>query len=114
MIEKIIREYLAGALDVPVFLEIPEEKPDTYVSLQKAQGSLVNHVGSSVFYIRSVAPSLFESALLNERVKEAMLENDVHDLVYGARLITEFNATEPEIHEYRYQSTITIYHNQEA
>ena len=38
MIEKIVLDYLQAALSVPVYMEIPQEPPDTFVLLEKKNG----------------------------------------------------------------------------
>lgn len=113
MIEKVLLDYLSEEMDVPVFMELQDgEEPEQYITIQKSGGSLDNHVGATTFYIQSNAPSLFAASLLNERVKETLLNGDVNGMVYGVKLIADFNASDTVSKQYRYHSTFTLYHNE--
>ena len=69
MIETEIKEFLDGHLSVPSFLERPEEPPDFYILFEKTSGGSNNYLPSSTFAFQSYAPSLYEAAALNEKLK---------------------------------------------
>jgi hypothetical protein len=110
MIEVTIYNYLNNALSVPVYTELPKEKPKRYVVLDKIGSSKENHLLSSTIAFQSYAESKYEAALLNEQVKEAV-ENMIElDEIAGVSLNNDYNFTDTTTKEYRYQAVFDINH----
>ena len=108
MIEKTIFDYLKKRLDVPVFLEYPVDELGTFVLFEKTSGAKSNYLPSATFAFQSYAPSLFESAELNEKLKyvvEQMIELDV---IRSINLNSDYNFTDTTTKEYRYQAVYEI------
>lgn len=112
MIEKILLDFLNNVLTVPCYMEAPAgEKPAQYILIQKTGTAIVNHVARGTFAVQSYAPSLFEASLLNENVKDALLDSNVSDLIYGIHLNGDYNFTDTSKRGYRYQAVFNInYH----
>lgn len=104
MIEKTIKDYLDSHLNVPSFLERPENPPETYVLFEKTDGAESNHINSGTFAFQSYAPSLFEAAKLNVKVKACLNEMIYFTDISKAKLNSDYNFTDPETKEYRYQA----------
>jgi len=104
MIEKIIKDYLDGHLLLPSFFERPEHPPEKYILLEKTGSSESNYINSATFVFQSYAPSLYEAAELNEELKSSVKKIIEVTDVSKAKLNTDYNFTDPEIHEYRYQA----------
>lgn len=104
MIEEIIKNYLDGHLNVPSFLVRPENPPDKYVLFEKTGGSELNHIDGATFAFQSYAPSLFEAAKLNVHVKAYLNEMIFFTGISKAKLNSDYNYTDPETKEYRYQA----------
>ena len=71
MIEIIIKNYLAEKLSMPVVLEVPADPPKSFVLLEKTGSSREERIDRAMLAIQSHAPSMYEAARLNERVKAA-------------------------------------------
>lgn len=110
MIEKTVLNHLSGALDVPCLMEGPEERPESYVLIQKTGSSRENHIFSSVFAVQSYGPSLFDAAELNSQVLAAMDSLTAHADVCACRLNSDYNYTDSAAKEYRYQAVFDIVH----
>lgn len=108
MIELIIKNYLDGHLDVPSFLEKRSDMPATYVLFEKTSGSQSNHIKNATFAFQSYAPSMYQAALLNEKLKEVVLSLDTLAEVSGVSLNSDYNFTDTETKEYRYQAVFDI------
>lgn len=65
MIEKTLLDYLIEKLHIPVFCEVPENVPDTYIILERTGGSVNNHLKESTFAFKSYAPTLLDAATLD-------------------------------------------------
>ena len=104
MIEQIIKDYLDGHFDVPSFLERPEKPPERYILLEKTGSSESNYINSATFAFQSYAESLFEAAKLNEQLKKCLNQSIEIAEISKAKLNTDYNFTDPERHEYRYQA----------
>lgn len=108
MIEKITLDYLSEALSVPVYTEEPDNKPTTYVLLEKIGSSETNHIPTANMAIKSYGASLFEAASLNEVVKKAMKDMIQLDGISKVRLNSDYNFTDTETKRYRYQAIFVI------
>ena len=110
MIEKIILDYLQEALSVPVYMEQPIQKPESYVLLEKTGSARDDFISTATVAIQSYAKSLHEAAKLNEVVKEKMDNIVTLDAVMGARLNTDYNFTDTEAKRYRYQAVYDLFY----
>jgi hypothetical protein len=110
MIEKIVLDYLNRVLSVPVFMEKPTQEPDKYVLLDKTGGTSENYINSATVAIQSYAKTLFDAAVLNEEVKEAM--NNIVSLndVMGSDLNSDYNFTDTTKKKYRYQAIYDLFY----
>lgn len=110
MIEIVIRKYLASQLDVPVYLERPDNPPEKYVLFEKTGSGKSNHILSATFAFQSYGKTMLETAQLNERVKYAvdglLSQNEIHSV----RLNSDYNYTDTTTKEYRYQAVFDIGH----
>lgn len=109
MIEQIVLEHLSG-LTVPVYMESPEELPESYVIVEKTGGSIENHVCSSVFAVQSIAGSLYDAAVLNEAVIDRMKSLVINESVSKVSLNSNYNFTNTETYQYRYQAVFDLIH----
>lgn len=111
MIEKIVKDYLNRELEVPAYLEKPARVPKRYVLLEKTGSGQNITLKDATFAIQSCAESLYEAAALNESVKAAMLDiADGIGMVVNCRLNSDYNFTNTEAKEYRYQAVFNITH----
>ena len=108
MIEVIIKNYLAEKLSVPVVLEVPADPPKSFVLLEKAGSSREEHIDRAMLAIQSHAPSMYEAARLNERVKAAMDSAAELDAVSASRLNSDYNFTDTTTKRYRYQAVYDL------
>lgn len=108
MIEKIIYDYLSAVLPVPVYMEVPENVPSSYVVIEKTSGGMTNYIRTAVFAVKSIAPSLFNAAVLNDSVIDKMLDIVNNADVSKASLNSDYNFTDTTTKEYRYQAVFDI------
>lgn len=108
MIELKIFDYLVGALTVPVYMEIPESPPDSFVVLEKTGSSRANFVETATLAIQSYGLSMYDAASLNELVKDAM--TDMGKLIdFGkVELNSDYNFTNTQTKKYRYQAVYAV------
>ena len=108
MIELIIKQYLDSHLDVPSFLEKRSDMPATYVLFEKTSGTQSNYLKSATFAFQSYAKSLYDAAMLNEQVKEVVEQMIELPEISGIELNSDYNFTDEEKKEYRYQAVFDI------
>lgn len=108
MIELVIKNYLDGHLDVPSFFEHQNGITGKYVLIEKIGGGKSNELKSSVFAFQSYADSLFESAALNEQVKEVVEAMIEVSEITGIHLNSDYNFTDEQTKKYRYQAVYDI------
>lgn len=110
MIEVILRNYLLSVLDVPVYLEIPKDRADTFVVIEKTGGGITNHIKRATFTVQSCAPSMYEAAALNEEVKTAMEGAVELPDIARSHLESDYNFTDQSKKYYRYQAVFELIH----
>lgn len=111
MIEKIIIDYLSSALSpVPVFMEYPEDNALPFIVVEKTGSGRTNRINSATVAIQSVAVSLYKAAELNEAVKMAMDLFTGDDKICNVSLNSDYNFTNTQTKQYRYQAVFDITH----
>lgn len=110
MIEIIIKNFLDTHLSVSSFLEKKGEMPSSYVLFEKTGSSKNNHLLSSTFAFQSYAPSMYEAAKLNEELKEVVERLIELNEISDVSLNSDYNFTDTETKEYRYQAVFDINH----
>lgn len=114
MIELIVLNYLKSVLDVPVYMEEPEEPEGSYVVLEKTGSYTENHINTATIAVQSYGESLYQAASLNVTVKRA-LDNMIElDSVGSVQPNSDYNFTDPETKRYRYQCVYSIVYYEEA
>lgn len=110
MIELVVLNYLKTKLDIPVVMEHQPNLPKRYILIEKTSSKRDNLLNSSVIAIQSYAESLYEAAILNEKIKEIIDQLGYIDEVSGVRLNSDYNFTDSETKQYRYQAVFDIKH----
>ena len=109
MIEKTILDYLRECLpDVPVYMEVPADRPALFVVIEKTGSSRINHIDSATIAVQSYGATLYDAAALNERVKAAMLDAITLDSISRTALNSDYNYTDTTSHHYRYQAVFDV------
>lgn len=108
MIEKTVRDYLAGLLTAPVYLEVPEDPPETFVVLELTGAGEADRLPSAVLAVQSYAPTLYEAASLNELVRGAMDGLTGLPRVSACGLQSAYNWPDPRTKRRRYQAVYDI------
>lgn len=113
MIEVKIIKYLVSKkiADGQVYAEVPAEKPERYVVIQKTASGLEDGLNSAMVAVQSISQdSLLDAMTLNESVKQAMLSMaEENDDIYSCKLNSDYNYTDTETKEYRYQAVFNLY-----
>ena len=107
MIETLIIDYLNEHLEVFVGMEAPEQTTD-YVLIDKTGSSRTNHIITSSFAIQSYGATLYDAMSLNAEVTEAMEGFIELDQITRVELETDYNYTNTETKQYRWQSVYNI------
>ena len=110
MIEKVLYDYLNGALSVPAYLERPDPCPKSFVLFEKTGSNKTNHLKRATFAFQSYAPSLYEAAVLNEQVKEAVEAAIGLPEITSVQLNSDYNFSNTARREHRYQAVFEIVH----
>lgn len=112
MIEEKLLNYLAGQLEVPVRMEVPEDAPDEFVVIEKTGSGMENYIYTATFAVQSYAPTMCEAAALNEMVKDAMSGLTTLPCVSRSALNSDYNFTDTTKKRYRYQAVYDIVHTE--
>ena len=113
IIEAEIIQYLIakGIANGNVYAERPETLPNSYVLVQKTGSGRANHICQAMVAIQSVTNgTLLEAAQLNEAVKEAILNMPDETEIFGVRLNSDYNYTNTNTKERRYQAVFDFYY----
>lgn len=110
MIEAIVIKWLSEKMDVPVFAEVPEDAPASFLLVEKTSGRRTNYLSFSSIVVQSYDESLLKAAELNETVKACMFELIEVQSVSKVSLNANYNFTDTQTKRYRYQSVFDIAH----
>lgn len=111
MIEEIVLEHLEERMDRPVYMEIPERNmPAEFILIEKTGSMNENFLITSTLAIQSISASMYGAAKLNERMIDAMKSLIENDLVTRCKLDSDYNFTDQEKKQYRYQAVFDITH----
>ena len=112
MIELIILDHLEKELDVPSYMEKPDEPPLEYVLFEKTGSGRNERMPSATFAFQSYSTSLFKAAVLNEAVKNEVDHLVLLDEIRGVTLNTDYNFTDTTtkhpVRGYPQQSTVVV------
>lgn len=122
-IEQLLIAYLINktSAGTNVYCERPITPPDEYIVLEKTGTSTNNMITTSTIAIQSISNSLeggsmLQAITLNDEVKDALLGgSDDYGLVeldeiVSVNLNSDYNFTDTETKEYRYQAIFNITH----
>lgn len=109
MIEKIICDYLSGILDCRVLPEKPERPFGKMVFVERTGGN-GRWVKETTIAIQCYGTSMYEAALLNEQVMDAMYGLEALNNIVKVSLNQNYNFTDTTTKEYRYQCVFDIKH----
>ena len=110
MIEEIIIRYLNEVLDVPTYAEMPKDKQENFVLVEKTGSSRNNYINSATMVLQSYAKSMNGAAKLNEDVKAAMDDIIIHEQISKSKLNSDYNYTDTERKRYRYQAVYEVFY----
>ena len=72
MIEQMVRDYLIRKTKIPAFMEKEPDMPKEYFLIEKTGSGKDNHIRQATLAIKSYSTSLYQAAVLNEKLKAAM------------------------------------------
>lgn len=109
IIEKEVIAHLS-TMDIPVYAEIPANRPDQFVVVTKTGGSRQNFVYEEYVMVSSFSMSKLEAAVLDEAVQQIMYDIIERDnisscMLSGARAREKDNL-------YVYESTYSLIHTE--
>lgn len=110
MIEILMLEHLQERLGIPVYAEVPEKKPERFIVIRKGDERRDNFLRCATMLARSYAPSLLAAMELSQQVLGAMDIFPEHPRISGCYCTGDYNFTDEETKQYRYQAVFDIYY----
>lgn len=117
MIELIIKNYLETkdlSVGDRIYAETPEDPPDVYIVIEKTGSGRENRIDRAMIAIQSIGKkgkaSLLDVMKLNEEVRKAMDEIIEIPEIFRCELNSDYNFTNPQTKEYRYQAVFNVYY----
>lgn len=108
MIEKIILDYLNSKMQIPAYMEEPEDPPAEYLRIELQGANIVDHVKSAVITVQSYGNSMYRAAVISHEMVEHMLASVECNEIARCALNSEYCFTDEETHRYRYQAVFDI------
>lgn len=107
-LEQTLVDYLGTALDVPVYAETPAEHGDSYVIIERTGSNRENRIDTITTAFQSYGATLNDAMELNEIVKAAVDSSITLPSISAARFNSDYNFTDTESKQYRYQCVYEI------
>lgn len=111
MIEKILYDYLNNfdGLLASVYTEMPKTFPGKMYLIEKTGDSRKDQINTATITIQSYGGSLYEAMVMNEAIKEIMLNDFLSlDSIGSVKLNSDYNFTDTATKRYRYQAVFVI------
>ena len=96
-------------LDTPAYMEVPTALTD-FILLDQTGTSQENHITTTTIAVQSYGATLWDAMTLNDSVKDAMKRFARLDNVTRVELETDYNFTNTETKQYRWQAVFNITH----
>ena len=109
-IETVVINYLTTELSSSVYGEVPESPENEYFVVDKTGSDVEDRITTSTVAIQSHARSKARASDLNELVKAAMDRIISLRVIDDCQLMSDYNFTNIEKKEYRYQAVFEITH----
>lgn len=98
-----------------VYAEAPEDPPQAYILVEKTGSGQTDRINRAMIAVQSISRDrqngLMAVMMINEQVKEVMLQfAELSDKIYSCKLNSDYNFTNTETKEYRYQAVFNIYY----
>ena len=108
MIEATVRDYLTPLVNVPVYIDVPAEPPDKYVTIERTGGGETEHIRSANIAIQCYGATRAQAAALHEDVLLSMKALNTLVGISKCGLDAEYDFTDTSTKRYRYQSVYDI------
>lgn len=117
MIETIVIDFLISqdieGIGEHVYAEVPEHPPQEYVLVEKTGSRNRDHISRAMIAVQSISRDRYNglaaAMTINERVKDAMSRfADLSNEIYACKLNSDYNFTNTETKEHRYQAVYSI------
>lgn len=112
MIEKTVITYLNAQLDVPVYMEKPEVKPEKYVVISVLDFGRTDHIDAVTLDLTAYAPSLLDAAELCSLVREKMFGIITLANVSSSKLGGGGQAIQTATKEYAYDCIFNLFYKE--
>ena len=112
MIEADVISYLKNrtSAGANVFADRQKNSPAKYIVVEKTGSRRDDRVNGATIAVQSIGPTLLDAASLNEEVKTQMDAIVSLEVIGACRLNSDYNFTNQETKEYRYQAVFNITH----
>lgn len=108
MIEKIVQDFLADRLPVPVWMEIPPNPPERFVLLEKTGSYEEEGLHYATLAMQSYGKTLWNVLQLNQAVKNTMEHLDELDSICRVELNNDYHFSDPATKRRRYQAVFDV------
>ena len=113
MIETVVIKYLSEQMSVPVYGEVPEDFPLTFVTVEKTGSFTENYIVTCTLAIQSWAGTQYEAAQLNAEVKNLMQGLLELDSISKVKCTTDYNFIDTTTKRDRYQAVFDVVYYEE-
>lgn len=109
--ERFVASRLAETTGLKCVLEVPEIRPDEFVSVQRTGGPEERFSSSPTFAVQAWAKTRRRAAELMRQVNNALMGLMAFDCVFGVDIEKSYRWPDPESGHERYQTVVnmTIY-----
>ena len=108
MVEETILDYLNDTLEEQALMEHSGHEPECFVLIEKTGSSTENHIEHATLAIQSYAPTMYQAAQLNYRVKKAMEKSIALPDISRCVCNSDYNYTDTTQKRDRYQAVFDI------
>ena len=109
MIESRVIEYLSEQFQIPVYAEVPKNKPSQFLTIERTGRAVINHIKQANIAVQAWSTiSLEDAADLCNEVEKIMAGIISDNSIVRCALENSYNFTDTSTKSYRYQAVFNI------
>ena len=109
MIEKRVIDYLSEQFQIPVYAEVPKDKPSQFLTVARTGRAVIDHIQQANIAVQAWSSiSLYDAADLCNEVETIMSNFVADNSIAKCSLENSYNFTDISTKTYRYQAVFNI------
>lgn len=104
--EKALIEFLSGRLDAPVYADVPDVRPERFVTVEQTGGSSGIYTAAPMIAVQCWAPTRFDASELAREAHDAIPDSVEMDGIMHAECNAPYNFPDERCPRYQFVANL--------